>query len=112
MFQQDKGDRAAQARLSDWITRNDLRFCARESVLPDSFLDDRTDLVPGTSDLADDDDHVWRESRNERRDSPSQVVRHLPQSIDCLAVALFGKPQQMIKTDRLFSDVGASSTTA
>ena len=111
MFQQDQCDRAAQTWLSDWVTRDDLRFCTRETVLPDSFLDNWTDLVPGTSDFANYNDHVRGETRNERRDASSEVIRHLPQGIHCLAIALLSESQEMIEADRLFPSVETTSTT-
>src|SRR6185295_15926453 len=62
---------------------------------------DWSDLVPGTSYLADNHDHVWRQAGNEWCDPSSEILCHLLQCIDCFAVTLISESQQVIETDRL-----------
>ena len=52
------------------------------------FLDDWSNLVPRARYFTNDHDHVRRQAGDQRRNSQAEILRHLLQSFDCLAVAL------------------------
>ena len=102
MLQQHQRDRAAQAWLSNRITRHDLCLRTCERLLFYSLLNNRTYLAPGAGYFTHYHDHVRRQTGNEGRYSLAEMLRHLLQGSDGFCVTLIRESQQVFKTDRLF----------